>query len=268
MISGYPWDSNYYINDSAAFYGLDKSCQPEWILMVNHYISKLSYALFPGRCIICDKTSDRNIDLCVECERSLALIDTYCNTCGLPTTAPSTYCGNCSRQAYPCFRSVSLLNYDQLTAKLIYQLKYRNNFAVIKVLCHLFSQHLKQQYIDALPELIIPVPLHWTRLHKRSYNQSQLIAHTIGKQLNITVNNHRCRRIKATPAQQSLNRIERKNNIRGAFASKQLWEVGHVAIIDDVITTGETVCELTRSLQQHQPGLRVDAWSLARTPLK
>lgn len=236
--------------------------------MVNHYISQLTYALFPGRCIVCDKASDRAIDLCIECERSLSIINIYCNTCGLPTTAPTTCCGNCNSQTYPCYRSLSLLNYDKLTAKLIYQLKYGNNFAAVRVLSHLFSQHLKQQYTEALPQLIIPVPLHWRRLHKRSYNQAQLIAKTIGKQLNIKITNHSCRRIKPTPAQQNLNRMQRKNNIRGAFASKQLGGVFHVAIIDDVITTGETVGELTRCLQRRQPGLRVDAWSLARTPLK
>jgi ComF family protein len=236
--------------------------------MVNHYISQLTYALFPGRCIVCDDPSDRPVDLCVRCEHSLSIISIYCKTCGLPTTAASTYCGSCSSQAYPYYRSLSLLNYDKLTAKLIYQLKYGNNFATIKVLSHLFSQHLKQQYTEALPQLIIPVPLHWRRLHKRGYNQAQLIAKTISKQLNIKITNHSCRRIRATPAQQNLNRMQRKNNIRGAFTSKPLKGVFHVAIIDDVITTGETIGELTRSLQRRQPGLRVDAWSLARTPLK
>jgi ComF family protein len=236
--------------------------------MVNYYISQLTYALFPGRCIVCDQASDRPLDLCNECERSLSIINVYCKTCGLPTTTPCNHCGSCSRQAHPCYRRLSLLNYDELTAKLVYQLKYSDNYPAIKVLGHLFSQHIKQQYTEALPQLIIPVPLHWRRLHKRSYNQAQLTAKIIGKQLNIKIANHSCRRIKATSAQKNLNRIQRKKNIRGAFASKQLRGVSHVAIIDDVITTGETVGELTRSLQRHQPGLRVDAWSLARTPLK
>jgi ComF family protein len=263
-----PYDSNYCINDAAVSYGLDKSCQPQWTIMVNYYISQLTYALFPGRCIVCDKASEQTLDLCADCEHSLSIIKVYCKTCGLPTTTPSTHCGSCIKQAYPCHRSLSLLSYDELTAKLIYQLKYGDNFAAIKVLGYLFSQHIRRQYAEALPQLIIPVPLHWGRLHKRGYNQAQLTAKTIGKQLNIKVSNHHCRRVKAPPAQQNLNRIQRKQNIRGAFVSKQLKGISHIAIIDDVITTGETVGELTRSLQHHQPGLRVDAWSLARTPLK
>ena len=236
--------------------------------MVNYYISQLAYALFPGRCIVCDKASKQTLDLCAECEHSLSIIKVYCKACGLPTTTPSIHCGDCIKQAQPYHRTLSLLSYDELTAKLIYQLKYGANFAAIKVLSGLFSQHIRQQYVDALPQLIIPVPLHWRRLHKRGYNQAQLTAKNVGKQLNIKIANHSCRRITATPAQQHLNRTQRKKNIHGAFIAKQLKGISHVAIIDDVITTGETVGELTRSLQQHQPGLRVDAWSLARTPLK
>ena len=236
--------------------------------MVNYYISKLTYSLFPGRCILCDKASDRPLDLCKVCERSLSFITSFCNTCGLATSQPSTRCGSCIQQAIPYHRTLSLLNYDELSAKLINQLKYSNNFAVIKVLCHLFAKHIAKEYVEPLPQLIIPVPLHWRRLHKRSYNQAQLSAKYLGKQLSIKVSNHSCRRIKATSPQQHLNRSQRRRNINGAFTSKLPNNISHVAIIDDVITTGETVGELTRSLQQLQPGLRVDAWSLARTPLK
>ncbi|MFQ3323511.1 MAG: ComF family protein [Pseudomonadales bacterium] len=236
--------------------------------MVNYYISQLTYALFPGRCIVCDKASSRALDLCSGCENSLSIIDIYCRTCGLPTSSPATHCGSCIKHTQPFHRSLSLLSYDELAAKLIHQLKYNNSFATIKVLGDLFSQHITAYYKEALPQLIIPVPLHWLRLHNRSYNQAQLTAKYLGKQLGIKTSNHSCRRIKATPAQQNLNRAQRKKNIRGAFKSKQLQNISHVAIIDDVITTGETVGELTRSLQQHHPGLRVDVWSLARTPLK
>jgi predicted amidophosphoribosyltransferase len=198
--------------------------------MVNYYISQLTYALFPGRCIVCDQATSRALDLCSECENSLSIIDIYCRTCGLQTSSPSTHCGSCSKQLQPFHRCLSLLSYDELTAKLIYQLKYNNSFATIKVLGDLFSRHITTHYKEALPQLIMPVPLHWRRLHNRSYNQAQLTAKYIANQLGIKMSNHSCRRIKATSAQQNLTRAQRKK-IFAAHLNQNLFKISHMWLL-------------------------------------
>ncbi|WP_369406459.1 ComF family protein [Candidatus Thiosymbion oneisti] len=116
-----------------------------------------------------------------------------------------------------------------------------------------------------LPDLIVPVPLHAKRLRERGYNQALELARTIGRELSIPVDIQSCVRVSATPPQAGLARKERQRNVRGAFRVLHPPGVERVAILDDVVTTGSTVTELTRVLLR--AGVeRVDVWAVARTP--
>jgi len=116
-----------------------------------------------------------------------------------------------------------------------------------------------------MPELIIPVPLHVKRLRERGYNQALEIARTLGRELSIPVESGSCTRVLATIPQTGLQQNERRRNIRGAFRVLHTPKAAYVAIVDDVVTTGSTVSELTRVLMK--AGVkRVDVWAAARTP--
>lgn len=115
-----------------------------------------------------------------------------------------------------------------------------------------------------MPECIIPVPLHQQRLRERGFNQALELSRIISKQLNIPLNYSLCHRDKATPFQSGLSAKQRKQNLKNAFKVAKNHSYQHVAIFDDVVTTGTTVNELARQLKQS--GVRtIEVWAIART---
>ncbi len=112
------------------------------------------------------------------------------------------------------------------------------------------------------PLLIIPVPLHRAKLADRGFNQSRLLANKLSNQLSIKVLNKGIRRIKSTQAQSGLDANERRVYMKNAF---QIYSQlpAHVAVVDDVVTTGMTVSELTKQAKL-AGAQRVDIWCLAR----
>ena len=116
-----------------------------------------------------------------------------------------------------------------------------------------------------LPERLLPVPLHPARLRQRGYNQSLELARPLSRQLDIALDRSCFQRILNTPPQADLPRRQRLHNLRGAFRLSPPPEARHVALVDDVVTTGSTVNELARLLLR--AGVqRIDVWAVARTP--
>jgi ComF family protein len=132
----------------------------------------------------------------------------------------------------------------------------------------LLAQYAQQRGAP-LPKLLVPVPLHIARLRERGFNQAAAIARYAGHMLEIPSARRLVKRVRNTPSQTSLDMAQRHQNVRGAFEVSgkrslcRLLEAGHVAIVDDVITTGSTVNELRAVL--YAAGVRqVDVWAVAR----
>lgn len=115
------------------------------------------------------------------------------------------------------------------------------------------------------PDAIVPVPLHPRRLRERGYNQSLELARRLGRRLGLAVDHRCCARVRATPPQAALDRRARAANIRGAFRTRGPLTGRHLVLLDDVVTTGSTVAELTRTLQAAGCA-EIEVWTLARTP--
>jgi ComF family protein len=109
------------------------------------------------------------------------------------------------------------------------------------------------------------VPLHAQRLRERGYNQSLEIARAVSRELAVPVDPAACARVVPTAPQAGLEQKDRRRNVRGAFQVVGSLPSSHVAILDDVVTTGSTVAELTRVLRKAGVA-RVDVWAVARTP--
>jgi len=121
----------------------------------------------------------------------------------------------------------------------------------------------KLSAISDKPEQIIPVPLHAQRYHRRGFNQAIEIARPIARMLDIPLNLTCCRRTRNTAPQAQLSAKERKSNLKNAFSIVKAPAVNHVALLDDVVTTGSTVDELARALRK--AGIeRIDVWACAR----
>ena len=111
------------------------------------------------------------------------------------------------------------------------------------------------------PDSIVPVPLHPLRLRERGFNQAMEIARNISRKTGIAL--IECGKIRDTPSQTSLLWAERKRNVRDAFSCESVLKSSHIAIIDDVMTTGSTLDELARTLLR-EGAREVSAWVVAR----
>jgi ComF family protein len=120
----------------------------------------------------------------------------------------------------------------------------------------------------ALPDAIVPVPLHRSRLRRRGYNQVLELARGVASPLGVRLRREALLRTRATAAQTELSAVQRRRNVRGAFPARFDGEIPeHVAVLDDVCTTGATLAECARALKC--AGVkRVDAWALARAPVR
>ena len=118
--------------------------------------------------------------------------------------------------------------------------------------------------VVTLPDCLVAMPLHPARLKERGFNQSQQLARHIGKRLKLPVLISACQRVRDTPSQSNLPWKERRKNMRKAFACSSAVAGKHVAIVDDVMTTGATLNELSLALLE-TGATEVSAWVVART---
>lgn len=154
--------------------------------------------------------------------------------------------------------------YQWPIATLIKDLKFARKDYLAHQLAKLMLPHLKLVYQQSpLPEAIIPVPIHTHRFRQRKYNQATLIAQPLAQAFDIPVLTEICHRIHDTQAQTHLGGTSRRQNLKHAFAATSLKDINHIAIVDDVITTGATLNNLTKALKSINPNLRVDAWTIA-----
>jgi ComF family protein len=162
----------------------------------------------------------------------------------------------------PAFdHTIAAFSYNFPLDKLIQALKYRDRLILVNFLAAAVMQR-----ITLLPDCIVAMPLHPARLRERGFNQSLLLARRIARELHIPLLIDDCERVRNTPPQSALPWKERDKNMRQAFACKADADVRgkHVAIMDDVMTTGASMGELARALKQ-AGARKVSAWVVART---
>jgi len=219
--------------------------------------------LLPPCCILCSLPSGA-ICICDACKSELPRPDLHCHQCGLPLGSKlDTTCGACIQAAPPFSRTVFPLLYDFPVDHLVQGLKFRRQLAAGRVLSHLLCETVVQRELS-LPDMLIPVPLHNWRLIRRGFNQAWEIGAYAGRVLEVPLLADALKRRRHTSAQSGLNRKQRRRNVRGAFHwTGWTKPARHVALIDDVMTTGTTVSECARVLKR-AGARRVDVWVAAR----
>jgi ComF family protein len=130
----------------------------------------------------------------------------------------------------------------------VHHLKYRNQLTLAKPLGQLLGKVIASTDNGFVPDHIIPVPLHPDRLRERGYNQALEVARPIARQLGIPIDTTLLQRSRKTQQQQGLSAAERKRNLRNAFTLAARVSKLKILLIDDVMTTGETVRECSRTL--------------------
>ncbi len=226
-------------------------------------LKSISRIILPSRCVLCQSPGHADLDICQSCYQSLPFIQHACVQCALPLEAETrtdSLCGYCLNHPPVFDRSLSLLRYENKAVQLVTRYKFHNRLSYSKLLAELLLSKLIN--IEK-PDCIVAVPLHSKRLYERGFNQSHELAKIISKKLKIPLVSEMVFRIRETEQQTGLDAKQRRRNIRGAFAVPNPIEHKHVALIDDVVTTGSTVNELARVLKKSGVHM-VSVWSIAR----
>ncbi len=228
----------------------------------------------PQPCLLCAAPGTRL--LCPDCEFDLPYLTRHpyrCEMCALPLPGDSHYCGPCLKTPPAFERCRAVCTYDYPLDHLIHAFKYRRKLAAGRALSELLADLLRAERSETevadWPELLVPVPMHWTRRLKRGFNQTELLAADLGQALSQPVLSRACRRQERTRTQQGLTRAARIHNLRHAFSLKpgirERIAGQRIALIDDVVTTSSTVRALSRLLREAGAS-SVEVWALARTP--
>lgn len=219
--------------------------------------------LLPWRCLLCGDTGANGLDLCAACAAELPGNTSCCARCALPLPSPAALCGVCQRKPPPWDAAWAPFRYGWPLDRLEARYKFGRDLAAGRTLARLWQ---RMPPVVTRPALILPVPLHRARLRQRGYNQALELARPLGRALDIPVRHDLLLRARATAAQTELDAAARRRNVRGAFVLREGATLPpHVALLDDVMTTGATLAECARVLRR--AGVRqVQVWALARAP--
>ncbi|MGQ0286892.1 amidophosphoribosyltransferase [Pasteurellaceae bacterium 22721_9_1] len=207
--------------------------------------------------------------LCSICNRQIRRFS-YCGCCGTELVKNEQHCGQCLRNEPSWQQMVIVGHYKEPLSILIHRFKFQGQYWLDRTLARLLYLAIREarrtHYLD-LPEVILPVPLHHKRQWKRGYNQTALLAKWLSRWLNIPVREDLLRRVKHTPSQRGLTAKSRRANLKNAFeVTPEFKKCGYksVCLLDDVITTGSTLNEISKQL--HKVGIEhIQVWGLART---
>jgi ComF family protein len=234
--------------------------------MVNNWKDFVRSRLYPPGCLLCG--ADAGADgICTPCRRDLPYNRHCCTGCALPLPATDAgrLCGQCQRQPPPFQRVFIPLIYRPPVDHLVTSFKFDGRLDCGRLLGALLAEALPGEQQDESPELLIPVPLHNSRISARGFNQALELARPVGRKLGLTVDCTTLTRIQPTPAQSGLRKPQRLRNLRTAFRLNGRVSARHLVLLDDVVTTGATAATLAKLLLRGG-ARRVDLWALARTP--
>lgn len=233
--------------------------------------AELIEQLLPACCLLCGQACPHRL-ICLACEGDLPRNLAACRQCGLPGSwGAGQICGDCLRQPPRWDHAVAALVYEYPVDHLVRRFKFHKDLACGRLLAEELARAVRARMADTLPnhtdqqpDLLIPVPLHFLRRWKRAYNQAELIALEVQRQCRIPMDRSALKRVQATAAQSGLDRKSRLKNLRNAFCCLPLYGA-HVALVDDVLTTGATLQECTRVLKLGG-ARKVSVWVAARVP--
>jgi len=228
-------------------------------------MTRLLRVLLPLRCLLCGGQGKSGRDLCGGCAGDCALNRPSCPHCALPLQASSPVCGECLQREPPFAAAWAPFRYGHPLDLLEARFKFRGDLAAGRALAQLMIERAVEE-APLRPALMIPIPLHVSRLRERGYNQTLELARPLAGALGIPLRHDLLMRTRSTPPQTGLDARARGRNLRGAFAlSESVRLPDHVVVFDDVMTTGATLREAARVLVRAGVS-RVDVWALARAP--
>ena len=223
------------------------------------------HQLLANYCYLCGQSIPSSSRICAACLTHLPyLSDQPIEVSSLGISIPS---GQTITDETDLFNRIYCeFSYAYPIDKIITRLKFNHELIAARILGEQLASGLRYNHIER-PDILLPVPLHNRRLRQRGFNQAHEIAKEVGIRLSIPVSSQHVIRATATHAQSDLQFDQRQSNIHGAFKLIKPFQASHVAIIDDVMTTGATSLELCRTLKAGGVE-RISIWCCAHAQLK
>lgn len=226
----------------------------------------LNFLQPPGFCLICQLTHPQPDPVCQACFDRLPRLGLACPRCAhpLPEASSTAACGDCLRHPPAFDRVRTAYRFAEPLRHLIHQYKYHEQLILGSVLARMIAVAVGEA--TEKPDCLIPVPIHPIRLRERGFNQAAYLAELLGKSLSIPVNHRACRKRLNTCPQAGLDKAEREKNLKQAFEVQGL-SARKVAIVDDILTTGQTANQLAAQLRAK--GVQeIEVWACARAVLE
>ncbi len=219
--------------------------------------------IYPPCCLSCGIKMEEGA-LCAACQGAFApVLPPFCDRCGTPIPAEALVCEVCAEGPEPPFAwSQALGIYEGALRCAIHRLKYDGKIALARPLGHLLAESLDKFPSPLFPasdspqspafDVVVPIPLHPSRLRQRGFNQAERLALVLAQQRSWKLDTQGLRRVRSTRSQTNLSASERAANVRGAFAAREpLYFAGQsVLLVDDVLTTMSTMREEARIVRE------------------
>ena len=229
----------------------------------------------PSPCALCHSSSHDGI--CDDCyHRYFASQSSRCSTCGnaLPYHGPDNenlLCGNCIKKLPSFDETIVVTDYEPPMDQLVHLLKFNANLAMAPIMGKLIVKAMERKSLESRPDYLVAVPLGKQRLIERGFIQSLEIARTLSRSIKVDLAFDLIERNRETEKQSTVSFRERKKNVHNAFrivdANRYLIQDSHIGIIDDVMTTGDTLEEIAAVLKK-AGARRITNFVFARTPPK
>ncbi len=223
--------------------------------MVGALFSKIIDLILPPVCFLCRDVVFKENSVCEKCWPQISFITVpFCEGCSYPFSfgeqGDHLKCGSCLESPMTFTRTRAVFKYDHFSKNLILPFKHNKAIHFAPLLAQWMERAGKDILQDA--DLLVPVPLHWSRLLKRGFNQAVVLSRHLTKVSHIPTNVHVLKRMKRTASQGHLTVAEREENVRNSFQvkadGKRVIQGKTVILIDDVLTTGATVNACAKSL--------------------
>ena len=200
--------------------------------------------------------------MCGHCIDALPRIEHACDRCAIPLALPAVLCGDCLRRERAFDDALAVYEYRFPVDRMVLRFKYAGDLALGRWLATRLAASVAHR---EHPAIVVAVPLSHRALRKRGFNQAAELAKVVARCVGARCELDGLAKVRETSTQQGLDRRRRMGNLRGAFHCRLRLASEHVAIVDDVVTTGATADTLARLLKRAGAG-RVSLWAVARTP--
>ena len=208
--------------------------------------------LYPPRCPICDEVLVPGRKICLACEKKITRMkEPVCKRCGKQLDDMCReYCMDCSRKTHRYTQGKAVFVYQGEIRQSMYRFKYANRREYADFYAGEAAELYRKWITDHDIEVIVPIPMYAGKQRRRGYNQAEVFARALGRELDIPVDAGLVRRVRNTTPQKKLNDKERKANLKNAFQlTADIVKYKRVVLVDDIYTTGSTMDEVSKVLK-------------------